>query len=73
MKPKLFLHIIVLASVMLDDASSTFIQEKGFQVIQVTDQKMGWECEISLLLLTMKTDLLLCNVDNTLLLKLKGM
>lgn len=34
---------------MLDDASRTFMQDKGFQVIQVTDYKMEWECEISLL------------------------
>lgn len=48
-KHKLFLQIIVFVSIMLDDASSTFMRDKGFQVIQVTDYKMEWECEISLL------------------------
>lgn len=49
MKPKLFLQVIVFVSIMLDDASSTLLQDKVFQVSQVTDYKMEWECEILLL------------------------
>lgn len=40
MKHKLFLQIIVIVSIMLDDASSKFLQDKGFPVIQVTYYKM---------------------------------